>query len=515
MRRFLKTAAIASAVASAMLIAGCAGQTVTEMVTASTPAADADVTYAPYSCFVGERLLPALETNSSMDAPRDHGSEFQLVFEGDWDQVTDPDYQRRLENTFYAVYPKLYARWGTGAEPKTIRFIADSSYDGVAASWDNCIEVSTDYANEAPLDLGYFVHELTHNVQSYNGMDWWCENMASYAGFRYFHWSYADAVKLPDPCSDEIHDWRYKPYGECMLFYSYLDTKFPTGQGPAGERIPGLLDAIHFAVKDGTITEEGDPADPDTPFNRVVRSVTGAETIEELRQRFISELDSREWIFTGFADIPDLFVTDGAGDSITEYPVLDMRMPVPSASNAIESYLTPAPLSEIGSGSREPDHAGIEPIAPEDSVFKGAAVVRSSGFIHDGEQDAFLVDGDLTTKWCAEAGNVSDKAYALRGVEHFMILDLGEEKHFDTYTLYNGGSKEISEFNASCWELLVSRDGEMFYRVDFASNAGYDMVTRTVTPVSARYVMLRVYRADNGGGTVRLYELTAGPRTGR
>ena len=91
--------------------------------------------------------------------------------------------------------------------------------------------------------------------------------------------------------------------------------------------------------------------------------------------------------------------------------------------------------------------------------MSGATIISESGYTKDDESSSKLIDGNLSTKWCATSGSVENQAYALSGAQHFVKIDLGSTKTFNTYTLYNTSSKE-GFGNTTEWEVLVSKDGK-------------------------------------------------------
>ena len=96
-------------------------------------------------------------------------SKYDILFTGDWNDVTVDGYLEELTKLFYNSYPRLYQRWGNGTEPTTITFKADKNYSGVAYCQGTTVCVSTKYANSHPTDIGFFSHEITHSVQQYSG----------------------------------------------------------------------------------------------------------------------------------------------------------------------------------------------------------------------------------------------------------------------------------------------------------------------------------------------------------
>lgn len=233
---------------------------------------------------------------------------YDLLLTGDWDKVTASGYVDELIKLFYTSYPRLYARWGSGSEPKTITFKADSNYDGVAYCAGTTVVVSTDYANANPKDLGFFSHEITHSVQqyggklNYGGSAWWTENMANYGGFRYFHWANPEYIQVYQANDTSLQNWGYHPYGNNKWFFAYMDSKYPTTRNADGSRKYGLIDSINNLIKSNSTGQEynDNPYDTNSPFNSVVRQITGYSCIESLRQRFEQELRQGTWTFKGF-----------------------------------------------------------------------------------------------------------------------------------------------------------------------------------------------------------------------
>ena len=85
-------------------------------------------------------------------------SKYDILFTGDWNDVTVDGYLEELTKLFYNSYPRLYQRWGNGTEPTTITFKADKNYSGVAYCQGTTVCVSTKYANSHPTDIGFFSH---------------------------------------------------------------------------------------------------------------------------------------------------------------------------------------------------------------------------------------------------------------------------------------------------------------------------------------------------------------------
>ena len=44
------------------------------------------------------------------------------------------------------------------------------------------------------------------------------------------------------------------------------------------------------------------------------------------------------------------------------------------------------------------------------NLLSGATIISESGYTKDGESSSKLIDGDLSTKWCATSGSVENQA---------------------------------------------------------------------------------------------------------
>ncbi len=412
-------------------------------------------------------------------------SEFKLLMSGDWDLITAEGYRESLVKLFYNCYPRIYARFAYGSEPKTITFVADKNYDGVAYAMGTMIVVSVDYANNNPRDIGFFSHEITHSAQQYSKLNyggdaWWTENMANYGGFRYFHWSDAEYVQIYSADDTSLQDWGYEAYGNNKWFFAYMDSRYPTTRDGS----LGLIDSINKLIKTHTGEElNDDPYDEGSPFNAVVKNVTGYSCIEELRKEFVSELKNGTWNFSGFGNYADNYITENLkGVENPDYPMI---------TSPIHGDKTAAATDAVTEG---------------DNLCKNATVYKVSGHINSSESGEKLIDGDLSTKWCSTSGTVNNPEYCLDSTKQWIIIDLGAQKQFNTYTVFNTQTKEYYG-NMAEWEILVSNDGESFKSVDYQPNCTKNTVSFNIGSQKARYVMLRVYNPNDWGeGTLRLYE---------
>jgi hypothetical protein len=314
---------------------------------------------------------------------------------------------------------------------------------------------------------------------------WWTENMANYGGFRYFHWSNPKYVQIYEASDTSLQDWGYEQYGNNKWFFAYMDYKYPTTKDASGNIKYGLIDSINKLIKDNSTGSAytDDPYLSGSPFNNVVKEITGYDTIEELRLKYVEELQNGTWTFTGFADYSDNWITeDIEGVDNPDYPTIQEKTHGTNTASQLSSAVT--------SGT---------------NLCSTASVYDCSGYTNANESPEKLIDGNLSTKWCATTSSVTNPTYKLSGVAHWIMLDLGEEKEFNTYTLYNTQTKE-GYGNMTEWEVLTSNDAKTWTSVDYQPSNNSSIASFNVGSQKARYIFLKVFTPDDGTGTLRLYE---------
>ena len=448
--------------------------------------------------------IPVVITQMKYESP------FKLKLVGDWELIKREDYIADLVDLFYNVYPRVYARFGENDPnvPEIITFKADKNYEGVAYNAGDLVCVSTAHANAAPYDIGLFAHEITHAVQQYGGKmcydqvstykdpetgktytvnSWWTEFMADLGRFRYFHWGYSTKFcKFYSMDDKAIRDFGYESYGQHNIFAAYIDDVYGSRKNADGTVTLGLMDSINKLIKESSVLLFDNPYDPTIPFNKTVKAVTGYDTLEEVRLEFVKALDEGTWKFVGYGKYEDRFLTeDIPGIPNPEYP---MNEPVAKGDKT-------APV--LGT-----------PVTEGNNIAKGATIVSTSSKGGSRNPVANLLDGDITTMFQG-AKVTDDYKYELGGYKHEFVIDLGETKKFDTYTLVNAGSKSSNKNNnTSEWEIFVSEDGKTWTSVDYQNENKADIASVNVGDTNARYVKIRVFTTDSGSnvGTIRLYE---------
>ena len=189
------------------------------------------------------------------------------------------------------------------------------------------------------------------------------------------------------------------------------------------------------------------------------------------------------WTFKGFADYEDNWLTENIdGIPNPEYPMVGEKLHGNKTATQLNNTVTEGT-----------------------NLCLGGKVYDCSGYINDNENAQKLIDGDLNTKWCATSSNVTSGEYKLNGVKHWVKIDLGQEKEFNTYTLYNTRSKE-GFGNTTEWEVLVSNDGNEWTSVDYQPSNNSAISSFNIGNQKARYIMIKIFTPDDGVGTLRLYD---------
>ncbi|WP_419701453.1 basic secretory protein-like protein [Mucilaginibacter sp. NFX135] len=112
---------------------------------------------------------------------------YQLTFENQ-DANFSPELKNKLVETFYTVYPKL-AKAYNKKTLKSVIFVIDTAYNGVAATDNGRVVFSSKYMTKHPHDIDVVTHEVMHIVQDYgsnnNGPGWLTEGIADYARYKF------------------------------------------------------------------------------------------------------------------------------------------------------------------------------------------------------------------------------------------------------------------------------------------------------------------------------------------
>lgn len=438
---------------------------------------------------VAQKIILVLFVAVLMDMPLGvyAADDYLMICEGDWTLLEKPDAQAQMQFVFSQVYPRLAARWGRkdghGQSIVRVQIIYDETVGGYTSTvsgdvYNKYVVIGVPDNNKRKDGLAVLVHELGHVAECYVGFqsDWWTEALAEYGVWRYFTWTEPQFVTLSDNgnlyngnfLDDSWKDWGWEKYGRAELFFTYLDSKYPTTMDASGKKIYGLIDAVNYAIQDGKI--HNDKFD-NPEFNAVVQAVTGLGNMELLRQQFVLDLEQGTWSFHGFSGYPDNFITENL------------------------------------QGVKNPSYPGRN-----GNLCLGATIFRNSGATSEDCPAVFVADGDLSTKWSATAksANRADE-WLGRDAQHYVILDLGNEVTLDTYAIYHAGIHEEAALNTARWNVLYwDRAGQEWKFIDTGYwNASNDNITtRKFPPVTTQYMFFELLDANKAGtGEANIYEI--------
>ncbi len=425
-----------------------------------------------------------------------------LFFEGNWESVENYDaYCSDLLDLFYDCYPRIKSRFDLlSSAPDNVIIRPAPDYEGLAYSYSDTVVVSSKYASENPDRIGFFAHELTHIAQNFKNFksSWWSENTANYSEFRYFSWlvhggKYAQIFNPDDPT---VREWDFEPFGVgSKLFFAYVDYLYPTHKEDDGGTVYGLIDSVNFAIENGSIEDDSDPYDKTSAISLLVSEISEGrfESIGEIRDSFESEIlewrsgnGESGWWFFGFSGYEDNFVIENLpGLENPRYPTYD-----------------PLPIERgLNSGLMLPE----EVLDGWTNLSVGGEVISYSGLV-EGCPAENVIDGDSETIWLSDEGHIIDYMSFYKGISGYIIIDLGSESTFNTYTLSQKKARENAAFCES-WDVLVSEDGVNWTLLDTQTNGGHrETESFFVGNQSARYVQLRLFKFGEDDSCVCISE---------
>ncbi|HEY0177615.1 MAG TPA: basic secretory protein-like protein [Pedobacter sp.] len=133
-----------------------------------------------------------------------------------------PALKTRMVETFFQVYPLLKKEYNENTA-KSVTFLIDTAYKGVAATTGTTVSFSPAYFKQHPQDVDVVTHEVMHIVQAYGSGDgpWWItEGIADYARYKYGVDNAGAKWTLPDYKSGQKYDNGYRVTAR---FFAWLE----------------------------------------------------------------------------------------------------------------------------------------------------------------------------------------------------------------------------------------------------------------------------------------------------
>jgi hypothetical protein len=128
-----------------------------------------------------------LAVNTSIETKTINKGRYSLIFECKAPSF-DQKISQKLIDTYFRVYPKLVKKFNKKAT-KTVTFVIDPEYNGVAATSNARVVFSSKYMTAHPSDIDIVTHETMHIVQGYGGRSgmpgWLTEGIADYIRYAF------------------------------------------------------------------------------------------------------------------------------------------------------------------------------------------------------------------------------------------------------------------------------------------------------------------------------------------
>lgn len=169
---------------------------------------------------------------------------YTLVFLNQ-DSALDPVVHRKLEQTFFSVYPKEANEYNPNTARKVIFYI-DPQYTGVAATSDGIVRFNPQWFHKHPEDIDVVTHEVMHIVQDYGhskGPGWLTEGIADYVRYEYGVNNPAANWKLSDFKAEQNYTNAYRVTAR---FLAWLEKN----------KKPGIVKALDASLRDKTYTAD-------------------------------------------------------------------------------------------------------------------------------------------------------------------------------------------------------------------------------------------------------------------
>ncbi|MBE8713601.1 basic secretory protein-like protein [Sphingobacterium hungaricum] len=152
-------------------------------------------------------------------------------------------YQEKMIETFFTNYPKLLNDFNPNAQ-KSLYFIVDPTYDGVAYAIGKVVVYSYNYMQSNPKDIDVVTHEIMHHIQAYSGgaPGWLSEGIADYVRYAYGLDNAGAGWSLPNFQSNQSYTDAYRVTAR---FLAWIEKHVK----------PGFVKDVDQAIRNKTYTE--------------------------------------------------------------------------------------------------------------------------------------------------------------------------------------------------------------------------------------------------------------------
>jgi len=181
------------------------------------------------------------------------------------DSLFNKDVLKRMEETFFTVYPKLVKRFNEEAARKVV-FVIEPRYDGVAAVSSGRVVFNPHWFKQHPGDIDVVTHEVMHIVQDYGntpGPFWLTEGIADYVRHIYGVDNSGAGWSMPDVTGNHSYTNAYRITARFLVWAEQRKDR-------------QIVDKLDEVMRDHTYQEE------------IWEKLTG-KTLDELWSEYVSD----------------------------------------------------------------------------------------------------------------------------------------------------------------------------------------------------------------------------------
>ncbi|MBC8060089.1 MAG: discoidin domain-containing protein [Clostridiaceae bacterium] len=149
----------------------------------------------------------------------------------------------------------------------------------------------------------------------------------------------------------------------------------------------------------------------------------------------------------------------------------------------------------------EDAEGNVGPASEVKNTYAGANIAMgkattADSFVNSGEASQMAVDGDITTKWCANTTDI-----------HWLMVDLGKIKKIDGFKIFHAAAGgEDAAWNTKAYTISVSDDNKT-WTTPVTVTDNIKAITEDLVKTSGRYVKFNATKPTNSTNTAtRIYE---------
>ncbi len=139
----------------------------------------------------------------------------------------DTALRNRLVDTYFKVYPQI-AKTYNKQTSKTVAFVIDTAYHGVAATSDGRVVFNPQWFKQHPEDIDVVTHEVMHIAQDYKnsvGPGWLTEGIADYVRYQFGVNNAAAKWALPEFKPTQHYTNSYRVVARFLLWLEQKQSK--------------------------------------------------------------------------------------------------------------------------------------------------------------------------------------------------------------------------------------------------------------------------------------------------